>query len=147
MNKLLKIALQQYGVTEIKGQMDNKRIVNYFQEIGHSWVKDDETAWCSAFVNWVALKAGYKGSGHLTARSWLQIGHPITSPSVGDIVIFWRVSKDSWKGHVGFYISHSQDGKYIYCLGGNQQNSVNISPYPTSRLLGYRTLQLDWEMK
>lgn len=146
-NNLINIALGEYGITETKGPTHNKRILEYFKEIGHTWVKNDETAWCSAYANWVALKAGYKNSGKLHARSWLQVGNIITKPSVGDIVVFWRESKYSWKGHVGFYIGHSTDKKLIYCLGGNQRNQVNIATYPTSRLLGYRKLEIDWEMK
>jgi len=140
MNTIIETALSQYGVTEIKGTPHNPIIVNYFRDIGHQWVKDDETAWCSAFANWVALKTGKKRSGKLNARSWLKVGKPIMKPKLGDVVVLWRESKTSWKGHVGFFISYSEDKKYIYILGGNQNNTVNIKAYPTYRLLGFRRL-------
>lgn len=134
------IALSQYGVTETLGENHNQIILNYFKDIGKQWVTTDETAWCSAFVNWVALKANKEQSGALTARSWLKVGTPTRTPKLGDVVVFWRSSKQSWKGHVGFFVGYSQDKQYIYCLGGNQNNQVNIKAYPAYRLLGFRTL-------
>ena len=139
--KLLSIALSQYGVTEKSGTTHNPIVLNYFHKIGHQWVTTDETAWCSAFMNWVALKANAQKSEKLNAKSWLKIGISTDSPQAGDVVIFWREKKNSWKGHVGLYINHSEDGKSIYCLGGNQNNQVNIKTYPTYRLLGFRRLQ------
>lgn len=136
--KPFEIALTQYGVTEIKGEKDNPIIVNYFNEIGHKWVKDDETAWCSAFVNWCCIKAGFERSTKLNARSWLIVGNNVLKPELGDIVVLWRVSRESWKGHVGFYIGENED--YIYILGGNQNNQVCIDEYPKYQLLEYRRL-------
>jgi len=138
MIELLTKALSQYGTKEIVGSKHNDIIVNYFKEIGHSWVKDDETAWCSAFINWCAKESGYEYTKKLNARSWLDIGCPTNNPTQGDIVVFWRGNKDGWKGHVALYISETED--YIYVLGGNQGNKVQISPYPKYRLLEYRTL-------
>lgn len=143
MNSLLTIALSQYGVTEIKGNTHNPTILNYFKEIGHRWVTSDQTAWCSSYLNWVALKAGKQRSGKLTARSWLSVGTPITKPIQGDVVILWRESRSSWKGHVGIFIGYSEDKKHIYILGGNQNNQVNIRAYPAYRLLGFRRLSND----
>lgn len=141
MSKLLEIALSQYGVTEILGPESNPTIVQYSQDIGFGGVIDDQLAWCSVFINWVAVKAGLRRSGALNARSWLTVGKKITDPEPGDVVIFWRSSPDSWKGHVGIFISYSEDKKFIYCLGGNQSNQVNIKPYRANRLLGYRCLE------
>ncbi|MEQ3664226.1 MULTISPECIES: TIGR02594 family protein [Flavobacteriaceae] len=140
MSQLINIALSQYGVTEIVGYQHNPIVLNYFKEIGHTWVSTDETAWCSAFINWVALKAKVQRSNKLTARSWLQVGTDIKEPKLNDVVVFWRSKKASWKGHVGLFISYSEDKKYIYVLGGNQSNQVNIKKYPVYRLLGFRRL-------
>ena len=126
---LLNIALGEYGVREIRGAKHNPRILEYFKEIGHEWVKDDETAWCSAFINWCALKAGVERSGKLNARSWMDIGKEVSKPKIGDLVIFWRESPASWKGHVAIYINSTE--KAVFVLGGNQNNSVNIQSYGT----------------
>lgn len=136
MNKAFEIALTQYGVKEIVGGNHNPIILNYFKEIGFDWIHDDETAWCSAFVNWCTLKAGMYRSEKLNARSWLTIGEEVLKPKTGDIVVLWRDEPTSWKGHVGFYVS-SQDNN-IFILGGNQNNMVQIQPYPKSRVLQYR---------
>jgi uncharacterized protein (TIGR02594 family) len=131
-------AMDLYGLKELKGENDNPLILKFFDRIGHSWVKSDETAWCSAFINYLAKENGYEMSGKLDARSWLNVGQETNVPNPGDIVIFWRESPQSWKGHVGIFVR--DDGNQIYTLGGNQNNSVCIKPYPKSRLLGYRVL-------
>jgi len=144
MNKILQTALSQYGVTEIVGDVHNPTILKYFKSSGHSWVKDDETAWCSAFINWCAKSSGFKYTGKLNARSWLDIGEELDSPELGDLVIFWRKSKDSVYGHVGLFINEIGDN--IYVLGGNQKNMVCIMPYNKAKVLGYRRLKIDYDL-
>ena len=139
MNSLISVALSQYGVKEVKGSKDHPQIVNYFTSLGFDASKfKDETSWCSAFVNWVAQQAGYEKSNRLTARSWLSVGDSTMNPKQGDIVVLWRESPDSWKGHVGFLVKESK--RYVYLLGGNQGNSVSIKAYPKNRILDYRKL-------
>ena len=138
MRDLLDYALDLYGIEEITGSDHNPEILEFFHEIGHIWVREDEVAWCSAFINYICKRTGYERSGKLTARSWLKIGTELSDPLKGCIVVLWRGSRDSWKGHVGLYIN-SHHG-YIYMLGGNQDNSVCIKRYPESRLLSYRRL-------
>lgn len=135
---IINIALSQFGIKEIVGSSHNAAVLKYFKEIGHDWVKDDETAWCSAFANWVAKMAGLSHSGKLNARSWLDVGEETQCPEIGDIVVLWRDKPSSWKGHVGFFIRESNN--HIYILGGNQQNQVKITAYPKGRLLAYRRL-------
>ncbi len=139
---LLTEALQEIGVEELTAAgQDNPRIVKYFQEAGHSWVKDDELAWCSAFINAMAFRAGLEMTKKLNARSWLEVGEEVETPQLGDLVIFWRRGEDSPWGHVGIYINHDEDGVHINSLGGNQGNMVRISGYNKSRKLGYRRLR------
>ncbi len=133
-------ALSEYGVKEIVGSKDNQRIIKYFNEIGFDGEKlKDETAWCSAFANWVAKTTGYEYSGKLTARSWLRVGESQSTPRLGDVVVLWRESPDSWKGHVGFFVKATRH--YVYVLGGNQRNMVCIKAYPKHRVLDYKTLR------
>lgn len=134
--KHLELAFSQYGIKEIPGNEDNPEVIKYFNEIGFDGSKlKDETAWCSAYVNWVCKKSGLPFSGKLDARSWLKVGCKVNTPKLGDVVVFWRESKSSWKGHVAFFIK--EDGNFIWVLGGNQSNQVNISVYPKERLLAY----------
>lgn len=132
-------ALSQYGIKEIPGAENNPEIMKYFKEIGCEWVQDDETAWCSAFINWCAKTSAKPYTGKLNARSWLDIGEPIEGfQKIGDVVVFWREDPKGWKGHVGIFIRETEE--FIYTLGGNQNNQVCIKPYPRSRLLSYRRL-------
>ncbi len=135
---MLLTAMQYYGLREIPGADHNPKILEFFSEIGHNWVQNDETAWCSAFINYVAKISHCEYSGELNARSWLSAGQKVTTPKHGDVVIFWRESEISWKGHVGLYAGQTPDE--ILCLGGNQGNEVNIKPYDKSRVIQYRRL-------
>ena len=131
------IALTLYGTKETRGPEDNPIIIQMFNELGYDGENlKDETAWCAAFVNYCLLLSGHKHTGKLNARSFLELPDEVEEPSLGDIVVFWRESYDSWKGHVGFYIT--ERGGWVFCLGGNQNNEVNIKAYPKSRVLGYR---------
>lgn len=134
--KPYEIALGEYGVTEIVGSKHNPRVLEYFKSTGNSWVKDDETAWCAAFVGFCLETSGRKSTGKLNARSYLLYGTNTLKPQLGDIVVFWRISKNSSYGHVAFYVKEV-DG-YIYVLGGNQSDGVCIQKYPKSQLLSYR---------
>jgi uncharacterized protein (TIGR02594 family) len=135
----MKLAFGEYGTKEIVGEIDNPEVLKYFQDLGFdASAFKDETAWCSAYANWVARRSGLDYSAKLNARSWLDVGCGVEEPKYGDIVVLWRGSKTSWKGHVGFYVNH--DDKYIYIMGGNQGNQVCIKPYLKSRLLEYRRL-------
>jgi len=133
---IINTLLSQIDFAEIRGTQDNPEIVKYFDEIGFDGSSlKDETAWCSAFANWVAKTNGYEYTGKLTARSWLNVGEPTETPEKGDVVVLWRSSPHSWKGHVGFFIRQDEDS--IWVLGGNQSNKVCVRPYPKDRLLEY----------
>ncbi len=53
---------------------DNPADVNNAKEAGFERVADDETPWCSIFLNWCALISGPKGTNKLNTRSWLPFG-------------------------------------------------------------------------
>lgn len=134
---LIENLFQYYGLKEWTGQgKSNPEVEEFFKELGYNY--SDDTAWCSAFANYIAKRHNLPYSGKLDARSWMDIGCPTQSPQVGDIVVFWRESRKSWKGHVAFFMS--QDDEYVYALGGNQSNMINISAYPKYRVLGFRNL-------
>lgn len=135
------VASSHLGVEEYPAAKHNPQILEYYKNSGHSWVQDDETPWCAAFVGSVLAECGIQGTNQLNARSYLDWGQPIdiSLARKGDIVVFWRGSPDGWKGHVAFYSHH--DDENIYVLGGNQGNAVSVAPYPRDRLLGVRTLK------
>ncbi len=140
------IIFSNYALKEIQGPEKNSpEIVNFFKEIGHSWVKNDELAWCAAFANAMLLRADFPDTGKLNARSFLDLGERINNPlplgsseDFVDMAVLWRVNPNSVYGHIGFYIK--ERGDLIYLIGGNQSNQVKISAYPRSRLLEYRRI-------
>jgi len=136
-----RVANSYLGVRELADAQSNPQIDKWIRSINPS-LATDSTAWCSAFVNGVADEAGFVGSGKLNAKSWLKVGKeiPAAQAQQGDVVVFWRDDKSSWKGHVGFLHSYDKKGN-IRVLGGNQGNEVSIKTYPASRLLGVRRLK------
>jgi uncharacterized protein (TIGR02594 family) len=138
MNKAFVAAIGEYGVKGIVGASHNADILTYFRAPGFKWVKDDETAWCAAFVNWALWKVKLPGTNSLLARSFLKYGKRTLAPQLGCLVVFWRVAKDSPYGHVGFFIKETKDA--VYVLGGNQSNAVNITAFPKEQVLEYRTI-------
>jgi len=139
MKTAYELAKAEIGIKEIPGPGHNPKVVTYFSEVGHAWVQDDETAWCAAFVGAMLKRAGLPQTGKLNARSYLDWGKPTDTPQPGDVVILWRGSPDSWKGHVGFFAGF--DGPDVKILGGNQSNQVNIQSYDSNRVLGFRTMR------
>lgn len=129
------IAEKYVGTKEIVGRQHNPVVVGFFAKAGHPEIKDDETAWCSAFVNACMYEVGIKGTNNLLARSWLNWGDKTTAPRYGDVVIMRR-GNSSWQGHVFFFLS--MDDNYVYGLGGNQSNGVTKAKFRRSEILGYR---------
>ena len=133
--KWMPIAQSYVGTKEIPGSKHNPVILEFFDACENGYVKNDETPWCAAFVGAMLHEAGYMGTNSLAARSYLRWGKACEAPSYGCIVVFKR-GNSSWQGHVAFFIR--EDEKHVYVLGGNQRNSVNVSRYPKSKVLGYR---------
>jgi uncharacterized protein (TIGR02594 family) len=135
------VAQRYLGVREIPGKNHNGTILNWLRRLQVS-VFDDETPWCSTFVNFCALESGFERTGKLNARSWLDIGEHITTQDAreGDVIIFER-GTSNWQGHVTFLVSADLRRGTMLCLGGNQSDQVNRATYPTSKLLGIRRLR------
>ena len=132
----LKIARQELGVAEKPGATHNPRIIEYLKSttLGSPENQQDETPWCSAFVNWVLQKAGVEPrTNSAWARSWLNWGVATDNPIPGTIAVF---SRGQNAGHVAFYLDEDEDR--IKVLGGNQGNAVSVAWYPRTALLGYR---------
>ena len=141
-NKLsaYEIAEKEIGVKEDSRQgRHSPRVINYLMTVGN--YRNDETAWCAAFVNWCLFQSGLHGTYKPNARSFIEL---LSKPGwvevarhqarKGDIVVLWREKVDSWKGHVGFFESW-QGQDFVRLLGGNQDNSVCLKLYPSHRIL------------
>lgn len=95
--KWVDIARNELGVSEVAGKVARPRILEYFAAAGHAEVKSDETAWCSAFVNFCMEQAGIKGTMSLAARSWLRWGKEVKAQP--GAVGVWPRGKSAWQGH------------------------------------------------
>lgn len=132
----LEKAMQYRGTQEIPGKRHSSTILEWWKKIKMSGIKDDETAWCAAFVGGVLEECSIKSSRSAGARSYQSWGKKLSGPAVGSIVTFWRDDPKGWKGHVGFIVGKDQM-ENLMVLGGNQGDAVNIKPFATSRVLAY----------
>jgi len=136
--KWLEIAEKEIGVSEILGDKHNPRILEYHQATSLK-AKDDETPYCSSFLNWCMKQSGIKGTNSAASRSWLNWGIELKTPRYGCIVIIWRGTKNSTSGHVGIWLGETETS--IKILGANQNNKVCIANFNKNRLLSYRWIE------
>jgi uncharacterized protein (TIGR02594 family) len=154
-------ALRHYGKVEGSGTSNNSEIIAWADEVGmvtssryDDWAADfynkDSIPWCGLFMALCTArtsggnKARMPVNKYLAALSWADWGEAVQYKIkgqnhfrlvwLGDIAVFTR----SGGGHVGIVIGFSKDGKYIYVLGGNQSNAVNITKIETRRLYAVR---------
>lgn len=127
------IAEREIGTKEIRGAKHNPRVIEYHAATDYS-ASDDETAWCASFVNWVLEQADMKGTRSPAARSFSSWG--VESKLQKGAVVVLKRGNSSWQGHVGF-VDH-WDESYVYVLGGNQSNAVNVQSFPRSKVIAVR---------
>lgn len=110
------------------------------------WLKSDKKTlgdpsklpWCGDFVD-TAIKLslpdeprpGPLGENPYWALNWLHFGKACT-PAYGAVVAFERPGG----GHVGFLVG--QDKTRFFVLGGNQGDTVSVTPIDRGRARGYR---------
>lgn len=85
--------------------------------------------WCGAAVDSALNNSGFTEDHPKkpnAAISWLKYGIR-TTPRVGAIMVQHRGNPSDWRGHIGFYAGES--ATHYYLLGGNQGDSVNITPF------------------
>lgn len=131
----LRRARQEIGVTEIAGRQHSERVLSYWQ-LAKLNFSDDETPWCAGFVGAMLEDCGIKSTRSGMARSYENWGQPCSAVP-GAIVVFWRGSRNSGSGHVGFVAGRDHYGN-LMVLGGNQGDAVNIKPFAADRVVGYR---------
>jgi uncharacterized protein (TIGR02594 family) len=129
------------GVREIKGAKHNPQILQLWHDAYLSHIKDDETAWCAAFVGACLERAGYKSTRKPNARSYTTWGIDVIESGVlhvplGAILVFSRPPSE-WMGHVAFAVGYNKHMK-ILALGGNQADQVSIAPFDPGRVIAAR---------
>jgi len=105
--------------------------------------------WCAGFVSWCFAQTpnGIPFPYSVRARNildtfrkknWAQRPGEGFEPAPGDIVVWWRESLSSGKGHIGL-VHQVKDG-YLYTIEGNRSSRVQGFSYVLSRmdkLLGF----------
>lgn len=132
--KHVKQAMKEVGTKEYRGEADNPDIVKYHSTSAGKY-SDDEVPWCGSFVNWVMLKAGQKITVPYPerAKAWELFGNESDRPTVGSIAVKSRRGG----GHVCIVIGRDVHDNLL-CLGGNQNDEVNIKSYRQSDFYTFR---------
>lgn len=119
------IALGEVGVVEdTRPGRSTLRIESYHSATAAGRALDD-LSWCSSFASCVLEAAGIRSTRNKTAASYKTWGQPC-GWVFGAVIIFPKSDPDAaGSGHVGFLVGVL--GRTVFCLGGNQRNSVSIA--------------------
>lgn len=141
------LAARFIGTKEFAGAVHNPLVVAMLQ-LTAPGIHDDETPWCSAFLNWIAWLLACPRSNSLAARSWLSVGTPVFGGVArpGFHVVILKRGKGpqpgpevlAAPGHVGFFDGF--EGDDVWLIGGNQGNAVSRARFPRSSILGIREI-------
>lgn len=130
-------AQRQYRTKEGPGPANNPVILDWASELGIPY-KSDDIPWCGLFVAHCigsTLDREPLPSNPLGARAWERFGI-VTPPTPGALLVFWRQSRQSGLGHVGFYVGEDEGAFCV--LGGNQSDQVSLAWIARDRLLSAR---------
>jgi len=125
---------------------NNPKIKFLWDEIGYNGSQyADQTAWCAVFIGAVLKRSGNKYIKTASSQAYAGYGKEVSLEEVkqGDIVVFFRKSRSSGLGHVGFATGNKTDTT-VEVLGGNQSNSLNVRSYQISnpaKGFGLRTIR------
>ncbi|HEX2208948.1 MAG TPA: TIGR02594 family protein [Longimicrobium sp.] len=128
-------AWMELGPHPTSAGTENLRLAEYQKTVAYS-ATDDQVSLASAFANWAMQQAGLRGTGEAGARSWLKWGRKLDRPIRACVVVLSRPGGDPTRADVGFYVDEEPDRLLV--LGANEGDGVGITPYPRSRVLGYR---------
>jgi uncharacterized protein (TIGR02594 family) len=127
------VAENLLGTREILGSRSNPVILDWAGSLDIHYPGDD-VPWCGLFIAHCigsTLPDEILPNNPLGAREWERFGDP-TEPRLGAIMVFWRESRQSGKGHVGLYTGEDKGGFRI--LGGNQSDKVCLTWIARERL-------------
>jgi uncharacterized protein (TIGR02594 family) len=133
----IKTAFDELGTKEWKIG-SNPEVEKYHDAAKLSWANDD-IAWCASFIAYCYKKSGIDFNSvknPASSLAWLKFGYEVNKPLYGSIAIKKRKGKG--KGHITFVVGSSKDMKYIYCLGGNQNDKVCIRRYKANKFISFR---------
>lgn len=128
-------AANEIGVHEDVGTLNNERVVEYhrYANKDNDNRQPDSVPWCASFIAFILETVGMGSTNSMMARSYEHWGVDVSNSSLpGDLVVFWRSSRSSGLGHVAVLVKETRG--HVYCLGGNQNDEVNITRYSKNRL-------------
>lgn len=148
----LRVAEQESrsGIREQPGARHHPRILEY-HETTTLKATEDEVPWCASFVGWCLRQVAIRHTESAAARSYLRWGRDLgrfwahgavavlsrgPEPQPGPDVIEYP-DGGFVPGHVGFLVGEPTPDE-VLILGANQEDAVNIRPYPRRRLLSVR---------
>ena len=139
------------GTKWAQGDGPNQTIKSWLSFIGTTY--PNMAAYCNAaaseeYFSWCGLTVGYcmakskiapvfgatDVAQFLFATAWLGWGTPVTTPQLGDVLIFNFGGGDH---HVTLFEKDNGDGTYS-CHGGNQSHEVMLTNFRKSNLMGIR---------
>jgi len=129
----MKEAESLLGTREVQGDRSSPIILDWANSLDLHYPGDD-VPWCGLFVAHCissTMPEEILPQNPLGARQWERFGDP-TEPRLGAVMVFWRESRQSGKGHVGLYTGEDQGGFRI--LGGNQNDRVCLTWIGKERL-------------
>jgi len=127
----------EIGKREI-GDTNNGPEITRYRQLAQCGAPGDP--WCAIFVNAMFALCRHPalpGTRSPSSQSFRDNRNfvQLSGPALGAVVVFWRISPNSGKGHVGFY--YGETAKSVYVLGGNEGNMVQIAPMSKAQLVGY----------
>jgi uncharacterized protein (TIGR02594 family) len=135
--KILTEMIKLYGTKEVIGGASNPVIMGWANELGVKRMgaayTGDDVPWCGLGMGVAVLRASYVPPDIcLRALSWAEWGKPVSTPMVGDVLVFTRKGG----GHVGLYVA--EDAKAYHVLGCNQSDECSITRIEKKRLSAAR---------
>ncbi len=136
----LALAVKEIGTKEFPGNdLNHPRIQAYLSTVnGLSKIdkSQDETPWCSCFMNWCVEQVSLNGTDSAWAKSWGNWRNVVklAQADIGDIAVFDRSTTTVNAGHVAIFITKDDTAGKVLVLGGNQSNAVRYSWYPLDEI-------------
>jgi uncharacterized protein (TIGR02594 family) len=134
----LQEAFHLIGTREKPGAGSNEAILGWARNLEITSYHDDDIPWCGLFVAHCIgsqLPEEALPGNPLLARNWATFGND-ARPQLGAVMVFWRESRTSGLGHVGFYWAEDDDTYHL--IGGNQSDAVTIARLQKNRFLEAR---------
>jgi uncharacterized protein (TIGR02594 family) len=113
---------------------DNQGIEQFIQQAKCGQLGDP---WCAIWANAKLEQSGIGGTRSASSQSFRHSPNfvALQRPAIGALAVFWRNSRTSGLGHIGFYMGETPT--QILVLGGNESDAVRQQFETRNQLIGY----------